>query len=50
MFTKHPYGNLEVDFIKIIADLVKIEVNVYPVEEGSELEEKLLQMTADIKG
>lgn len=50
LFTRQPYGNIEVDFIRIVADLVKIEVNVYPVEEGSELEAELLEMVSQING
>ena len=50
LFTKHPYGNLQVDFIRIVSDLVEIEITIYPVEEGSELESKLLSMVAEING
>jgi len=50
LYTVHTIGDLQVDFIKIVARICKIDVKVYPVDTGSELETKLLDMTSGIKG
>ena len=50
LYCETTIGNLQVDFIKIVAKICKIDINLYPVESGTELETKLLDMTAEING
>ena len=45
LYTVQTIGDLQVDFIKIVARICKIDVIVYPVQTGSDLETKLLEMT-----
>lgn len=50
LYTVQTIGDLHVDFIKIVARICKIDVLIYPVQTGSELEAKLLEITSEIKG
>jgi hypothetical protein len=50
LYTRQIIGNINFDFIRIVAKLVKIPINITFVEEGCDVEQKLLEATKEIDG